>query len=279
MGIAWTVSVAEGAHHQMIEMVGISKSFTSRVGDEVLALESVSLTIQRGEFLMLLGPSGCGKTTLLRCLAGLERADAGEIKIDGRVVTAPGPDRAMVFQGFALLPWMSVLDNVAFGLRVRGVNRDERLAEARRLLETVGLSGFARKLPYELSGGMQQRVGLARALAVRPEVLLMDEPFGALDEQTRRLLQEELLNIWERNRTTVVFVTHSIDEALLLGDRIALMSARPGKIDRVLEVPLARPRSGHVDTVETSAEWNRLRMELWTRLRGMQALPNAGSET
>jgi ABC-type nitrate/sulfonate/bicarbonate transport system ATPase subunit len=260
----------------VIEIVGVSKTFLSRDKSEVLALEDVNLTIRDNEFLTVLGPSGCGKTTLLRNIAGLEPIDSGSILIEGVPVTGPGSDRAMVFQSFALLPWLNVVENVAFGLRLRGTPKKAREDEANRLIEVVGLAGFEKKLPGELSGGMQQRVGLARALAVRPRVLLMDEPFGALDEQTRRILQEELLRIWEETRTTVVFVTHSIDEAVLLGDRIVVMSARPGKIDEIVDVPLPRPRSDDIDSLERSAEWTALRVRLWTKLRGMQAhLPPA----
>lgn len=262
----------------MITIAGVSKTFVSHRGDLVHALHEVDLVVRDNEFVTLLGPSGCGKTTLLRCLAGLEASDAGVIDIDGDVVRGPGPDRAMVFQSFALLPWLSVLDNVAFGLRLRGVGRAERHGRARELLHTVGLGAFESKLPHELSGGMQQRVGLARALAVAPRVLLMDEPFGALDEQTRRLLQEELLRLWEATRTTVVFVTHSIDEAILLGDRIVLMSARPGKIDQLVEVPLERPRSSHLDAVESSLEWSALRQDLWERLRLAQTSFSANGD-
>jgi NitT/TauT family transport system ATP-binding protein len=176
----------------------------------------------------------------------------------------------MVFQSFALMPWASVLDNVGFGLELRGFGKAERDATATRLIELVGLKGFERRLPGQLSGGMQQRVGLARALAVDPKILLMDEPFGALDEQTRRLLQEELLLIWEATRKTVIFITHSMEEAVLLGDRIVLMSPRPGRIVDIIDVPLARPRSAAVDAIEGSAEFAAITADLWHRLREMQ---------
>jgi NitT/TauT family transport system ATP-binding protein len=217
---------------------------------------------------------------LLRCIAGLMGRDEGEILIDGKPVTGPGPDRAMVFQAFALMPWATVLRNVTFGLELRGMGKSQREAEAQELIELVGLSGFEHRMPNELSGGMQQRVGLARALAVKPEVLLMDEPFGALDEQTRRLLQEELLQIWEARRTTVIFITHSMDEAVLLGDRVVLMSARPGRIEEIVDVPMVRPRSSHLDSVEGSAEFRAVTHHLWTRLRGMQVdKPHAERDT
>jgi len=253
-----------------IEIRDITKRFRSRGGDEVHALDRVSLDVRENEFLTLLGPSGCGKTTLLRTIAGLETPDGGSISVGGKVVTSPGPERAMLFQSFALLPWMSVMDNVSFGLRMRGVGRSEREARAKEIIDTVGLSGFERKQPHELSGGMQQRVGLARALAVKPQVLLMDEPFSAVDEQTRRILQEQLISIWEKDRTTVVFVTHSIDEAILLGDRIVLMSPRPGRIAEIRDVAIPRPRSALLDSVESNPEWGRLKHHLWGLLRGLQ---------
>ena len=255
----------------MITIDNVSKVFPGKRGSEpVLALKDVNLTVQDNEFMTILGPSGCGKTTLLRLIAGLLRWDEGDILIDGKPVRGPGPERAMVFQSFALLPWMSVLDNVSFGLEIAGVPKQTRHERARELIDTVGLSGFEKRYPMELSGGMQQRVGLARALAVKPKVLLMDEPFGALDEQTRRLLQEELLAIWEKERTTVVFITHSMEEAVLLGDRVVLMSARPGRIEQIVDVPLARPRSSNVDSVEGSAAFTEITQQLWSRLREMQ---------
>jgi ABC-type nitrate/sulfonate/bicarbonate transport system ATPase subunit len=256
----------------VIEVVGVHKAFDGhqRGGGTVEALRDVNLRVEDNEFLTVLGPSGCGKTTLLRAIGGLVSWSRGEIRIDGKPVVGPGPDRAMVFQNVALLPWDTVLSNVAFGLELRGVPKAERERKAMELIDLVGLSGFERRMPRELSGGMQQRVGLARALAVEPKVLLMDEPFGALDEQTRRILQEELLRIWERTRTTVVFVTHSMDEAVLLGDRIALFTARPGTVEEVLRVPLPRPRSRDVGSIERSAEFVAIRSHLWERLREMQ---------
>ncbi len=254
----------------MIKISGLSKTFsaTTRGGTtgEVRALDSVDLDIEENEFVSLLGPSGCGKTTLLRVLAGLETADAGEALVAGRPISGPSPDRAMVFQRFALLPWATVLRNVTFGLELQKVPREKRTAKARELIEMVGLTGFENSRPAQLSGGMQQRVGLARALAVDPTILLMDEPFGALDEQTKWLLQEELLRIWERDRKTVMFVTHSIDEAILLSDRIVIMSARPGRIVECVPVNLPRPRSRDDATGEIAA----LRHYLWDRLRGLQ---------
>jgi NitT/TauT family transport system ATP-binding protein len=184
-------------------------------------------------------------------------------------VRGPGPERAMVFQNFALLPWATVIENVAFGLQLRGVSKAERKKKAAALIDMVGLGGFETKRPNELSGGMQQRVGIARALAVEPTILLMDEPFGAVDEQTRRLLQEELLHIWEQTRVTVMFITHSMEEAVLLGDRVVLMSARPGRIAEIVDVPLQRPRSSDIGGLERSKEYVEITAHLWDRLREM----------
>ena len=253
----------------MIEISGLSKAYRGQDGSTVQALSNVDLLVRDNEFLTVLGPSGCGKTTMLKMIAGLIPWDSGSITIDGVPVDGPGPERAMVFQNFALRPWATVLDHVAFGLEMRGVSKSERQDRARELIATVGLGGFETKRPGELSGGMQQRVGLARALAVEPKVLLMDEPFGAVDEQTRRLLQEELLAIWERNRVTVVFITHSMEEAVLLGDRVVLMSARPGQISEIVDVPLDRPRSSDVGGLERSKDYVEITAHLWERLRDM----------
>ncbi len=256
----------------MIEIKGVSKAFPGRKGSEpVQALKDVDLIVRDNEFLTVLGPSGCGKTTLLRVIAGLVPHDTGTVLVDGKPVTGPGPERAMVFQSFALMPWDNVLTNVAFGLEMQGVDKKTRELKALELIEMVGLGGFEKRLPGELSGGMQQRVGLARALAVSPKVLLMDEPFGALDEQTRRLLQEELLRIWEATRTTVVFITHSMEEAVLLGDRVVLMRPRPGRIDQILDIPMTRPRSTHLDSVESSGEFTAMVGLLWNNLRAMHS--------
>jgi NitT/TauT family transport system ATP-binding protein len=255
----------------MIKVENLGKQFPARTkgAQPVDALVDVDLTIRDHEFVTLLGPSGCGKTTLLRMVAGLETLDSGgTIEVDGRPVTGPSPKRAMVFQSFALMPWANVLTNIAFGLELQGRDKKERLDIARGLASTVGLAGFEEHLPAQLSGGMQQRVGLARALAVEPDVLLMDEPFGALDEQTKKMMQEELLRIWEKERITVLFVTHSIDEAILLGDRVVVMSPRPGKIDEIFDIDLPRPRS---HSTETDAEYVRIREVLWDRIRGMHA--------
>ena len=219
----------------------VEKRYDSDGGD-VLALQGVEAAIGEGEFVCLLGPSGCGKSTLLRIIAGLIPASAGRVLIGSQPVQGCGPDRAFVFQDYALFPWMTVQDNVGFGLAARGEPLEEQRRKAHELLKVVGLAPFAEKYPHHLSGGMKQRVSIARALAVEPQILLMDEPFGALDAQTRSVMQDELLRIWARFRKTVVFVTHSISEALLLADTVLLMSARPGRVKSVLRVDLPRPR-------------------------------------
>jgi NitT/TauT family transport system ATP-binding protein len=252
----------------MIRVRSLSKEFGTRDnGGGVLALSDIDFEVHDNEFVTIIGPSGCGKTTLLRIIAGLIPYDQGEVAIDGLAVTGPGPERAVVFQNFALMPWADVLGNVTFGLEVRGRPQDECRDRAKDLIKLVGLEGFEKRLPKELSGGMQQRVGLARALAVNPQILLMDEPFGALDEQTRRLLQEQLLRLWEGQRKTVVFVTHSMDEAVMLGDRVMLMTPRPGRVKEMIEVPLQRPRSPQV---EKSSAFVEIKEYLWDNLRAMQ---------
>lgn len=216
----------------------------------------------------LLGPSGCGKTTLLKNIDGLVPIDSGEIRVSGKPIKGPGRDRAFVFQNFGLFPWRTVLGNVTLPLEAAGRPRGEREELARHYIEMVGLTRFVHRHPHELSGGMQQRVGIARALALDPEILLMDEPFGALDAQTRELMQIELLQIWERTRKTVVFVTHSVDEAIFLSQRIAIMSPSPGTIARVLEVPFGYPRTEK--DVKMSSEFAQMRYEIWQMLTGWQ---------
>ena len=231
----------------------------------VPALDNVSLTVRDGEFVALLGPSGCGKSSLLRVIADLLRPTAGSVIIHSSPEKENGrPKTALVFQEYALFPWRTVLDNVAFPLEMRGLPRNESQTRARHVLERVGLQPFARAYPHQLSGGMRQRVGIARALAAQPEVLLMDEPFGALDAQTRTVLQEELLRVWESERKTVLYVTHSIDEAVYLADRIVLLTARPGRIKAEYSVELPRPRNMEM------RGWNsytKLSLEIWNALR------------
>jgi NitT/TauT family transport system ATP-binding protein len=253
----------------MIKVRELSKAFGGydHMSAEVLALSNIDFEVRDNEFVTVIGPSGCGKTTLLRIIAGLIPYDHGEVSIDNRPVTGPGPERAVVFQNFALMPWGTVLANIAFGLEVRGTPKDECHAKAHELIKLVGLEGFEQRLPKELSGGMQQRVGLARALAVNPTILLMDEPFGALDEQTRRLLQEQLLSLWERERKTVVFITHSMDEAVMLADRVLLMTPRPGRVKEMINVPLPRPRAREL---EKSSAFLDIKEYLWNNLRAMQ---------
>ena len=226
------------------------------------AVTQTSLRIEPGEFVCLLGPSGCGKSTLLNCVAGYVRPSQGSVAVDGVTVTRPGPDRGMVFQQYSLFPWKTVFDNVAFGPRLAGKGDAEATSLARTLLEMVGLSRFAKKYPGELSGGMQQRVGIARALANYPAVLLMDEPFGALDSQTRAMMQQNLLRIWDEFGITVLFVTHDVDEALFLADRVLVMSASPGRIITDLAVPLARPRLPEIATEEAFIRLKRRCLEV-----------------
>ncbi len=245
-----------------IAVDGVSKSFQQGT---TLALGACSLQVLTNEFLCIIGPSGCGKTTLLRIIDGLLRPDSGRVLIDGVEVAGPRPDVTMVFQHFGLFPWKTVYENVAYGLRTQRQSDSEIRARVGTYIELVGLVGFERSYPYQLSGGMQQRVGLARALAVNPTVLLMDEPFGSLDAQTRELMQEELLRLWRLQPKTLVFVTHSIDEAIILGDRVVLMTSRPGKITEVLDVNIPRPRDP--DAVRSSPQYLSLRHHIWRELK------------
>ena len=231
-----------------LKLEELSMRFRTRRGDTITALEGISFEVRDREFAVLVGTSGCGKSTILRLVAGLARPTEGRVLVDGRAVTAPGADRGMVFQSYTLFPWLTVQQNVEFGPRLRGAPADERAALARRYLAQVGLEGFERVYPKELSGGMMQRVAIARALANDPAVLLMDEPFGALDAQTRVLMGELLLRVWGEAAKTVLFVTHDIEEAIFLGDRVFVMTARPGRIREEIPVPLPRPRSTDVLT-------------------------------
>jgi NitT/TauT family transport system ATP-binding protein len=233
----------------------------------VVAFRDLALAVAPGEFLCLVGPSGCGKTTLLRCIAGLTELTGGVLLVDGRPVVGPPPGVAMVFQHFGLLPWKTVHDNVAFGLAMAGASTATIRERVDHYVELVGLRGFERYYPYQLSGGMQQRVGLARALALHPSILLMDEPFAALDAQTRELLQEELLRLVDRpdERRTIVFITHSIDEALLLGDRVVILTERPGRVKEELTVPFGRPRDSAA--ARADQRFAELREHIWAQLR------------
>ncbi|MGH6885797.1 MAG: ABC transporter ATP-binding protein, partial [Geminicoccales bacterium] len=227
-------------------------------------LADLSFAVAQLEFLAVVGPSGCGKSTLLRIVDGLMPPDHGEILINGASVEGPGHGRGMVFQSSDLFPWRTARGNVEFGLEVMGITRAERRELSRHYIDLVGLQGFEGAYPYQLSGGMQQRVGIARALAIRPEVLLMDEPFGSLDVQTRDLLQNELLQIWGREQKSVIFVTHSIEEAIYLADRVIVFTPRPARIDRIFEVPFPRPRQ---EGVKTSVPFMEMRREIWELLK------------
>ncbi len=226
----------------MIEVDHVSQVFQTSARQDHLALSDISLTIEDGAFVSILGPSGCGKSTLLYIVGGFVRPTTGSARMKGRAIAGPGPDRGPVFQEFALFPWKTVLGNVMYGPRQQGMKHAEAEAQSRKLIEMVGLKGFEDFYPKELSGGMKQRVALARTLAYHPEVLLMDEPFGALDAHTRTRLQNDLLNIWERDRKTVLFVTHSVEEAVFLSDRVVMMTRSPGRIRQIVDVDLPRPR-------------------------------------
>jgi NitT/TauT family transport system ATP-binding protein len=209
----------------------------------VLAIEDVSFKVREEEFCVIVGPSGCGKSTLLYLAAGFEKPTSGEILLNGRIIEGPGPDRGFVFQEFALYPWKTVLDNVAFGLEIQGVDKNEARDRAEKHIEVIGLSGFEKAYPHTLSGGMKQRVGIARALAYEPQVLLMDEPFGSLDAQTKKLMQRELLRVWEQHKKTVLYVTHSVVEATFLADRVIVLTARPSRVKGIVDIDIPRPRS------------------------------------
>jgi NitT/TauT family transport system ATP-binding protein len=226
----------------MIEIEGVSQVFRTSTRQDHVALSDISLSVDDGAFVSILGPSGCGKSTLLYIVGGFVQPNRGVAKMKGKVIKGPGPDRGPVFQEFALFPWKNVLGNVMYGPRQQGVKPAEAEAQARALLEMVGLKGFEEFYPKELSGGMKQRVALARTLAYHPEVLLMDEPFGALDAHTRTRLQNDLLNIWERDRKTVLFVTHSVEEAVFLSDKVVMMTRSPGRIRQIIDIDLPRPR-------------------------------------
>jgi len=251
---------------------GVGRIFPGvRGAAPTVALQPTSLSVADNDFITILGPSGCGKSTLLRIVAGLDSPTTGRVLLDGARVAAPGADRGMVFQSYTLFPWLTVRENVCFGLRERGVPEAEQDAIARRWLDRVGLTGFEHHHPKMLSGGMQQRTAIARALANDPKILLLDEPFGALDNQTRSLMQELLLSIWETDRKTVLFVTHDIEEAIFMASRVVVMSARPGRIKADVPVSLAHPR--HY-TVKTTPEFSELKARLTEEIR-VEALKSA----
>jgi NitT/TauT family transport system ATP-binding protein len=262
---AATIEPADGSGR--IEVRALSKWFPTK-GEPVHALDGISFEVASGEFVAIIGPSGCGKSTLLRIVHGLIAADEGEVVVGGRRVERPLPSGAMVFQSMNLFPWRTALRNVEFGLEMRGVARSEREARSRELLETIGLGGFEDAYPSQLSGGMQQRVGLARALAVDPALLYMDEPFGALDAQTKMIMQGELARLVERFRKTVLFVTHDMEEAVFLSDRVIVMSSRPGTILEDVRIELARPRG---DELRRTPEFVAYKDHVWELLRANQA--------
>ncbi|MBN7773348.1 ABC transporter ATP-binding protein [Clostridium aminobutyricum] len=239
-------------------------------GSAFTAIENVNLTVRKGEFLTIVGPSGCGKSTLMDMIAGLSQVNTGEIYIDNKQIKGPDLDRGIVLQGYALFPWRTVQQNIEFGLESKKVPKNERNKISAEFINLVGLNGFEDRYPYELSGGMKQRVAIARALAYDPEVLLMDEPFAAVDAQTREVLQDELLRIWEKTQKTIIFITHSIEEAVGLADRVAIMSANPGTVKKVIDVNLPRPR--RIGDVSASVEFS------WIATRVRELLLNEASE-
>ena len=267
-----------------IELRNVTKEFVVRPTKDqprasvLRALENISLTVPAGEFLTLVGPSGSGKTTLLDLLGGLSTPTSGEVLVDGEVVTGPGLDRGVVFQQYALFPWRTALANVAFGLEQLPLSRRERTERAREYLALVGLSGFEERLPHELSGGMKQRVAIARSLAYEPGILLMDEPFAALDAQTREQLQDELLRIWRTTGTTAVFITHGIEEAVYLGQRVAILSSRPGRLKQVVDIDLG-DREGERD-LRSDPDFVGYRHQIWSLLHDeVERAQRAGHHT
>ncbi|BAH05994.1 ABC transporter ATP-binding protein [Clostridium kluyveri] len=242
------------------------KSENGEKSEKFLALDNFNLKIKKGEFITIVGPSGCGKSTFLDILAGLSKPTSGELYIDDKLIEGPDLDRGIIFQGYALFPWRTVEQNIEFGLEIKGIPKNERKEISNKFIKLVGLSNFQNRYPHELSGGMKQRVAIARALAYDPDVLLMDEPFAAVDAQTRELLQEELLNIWEDTNKTIVFITHSIEEAIFLADRVVVMTPNPGKIKEVIEINFPRPRS--TVNVRMSQEFSSNRNRIWELLHG-----------
>lgn len=253
------MSLEAGPASAAISLRAVTKVYDTTRGS-TLSLDRVSLEISRGEFITLVGPSGCGKSTVLNLIAGLLMPTSGDVLVDGRRVTGPGPDRGVIFQQYALFPWLTVQQNVEFGLRLQKLGREEREERARHYLRLVGLQDFGRALPKELSGGMKQRCAIARAYAVNPSLLLMDEPFGALDALTRVQMQDELLGTWQQERKTVVFITHDVDEAVYLASRVVVMSPRPGRISEIIDVPLPYPRN---EELRLSPEFAEIRARVW----------------
>lgn len=247
-----------------LSIQGVSRTFSDGRGHETQALQPVSFDVQENDFVTILGPSGCGKSTLLRIVAGLDKPTTGQVLLDGQPVTGPGADRGMVFQSYTLFPWLTVEQNIRFGLRERGFSEVAQKEKSDYFIAKVGLKGFEQHFPKQLSGGMQQRTAIARALANDPKILLLDEPFGALDNQTRVLMQELLLSIWESQRKTVLFVTHDIDEAIFMASRVAVFSARPGRIKA--DIPVSFPHPRHY-TIKTSPEFMDIKARLTEEIR------------
>jgi NitT/TauT family transport system ATP-binding protein len=253
----------------MANKVTVENLFVKFEGEhgDVQALEDISFSMKEGEFLTILGPSGCGKSTLIRAIAGFQAPERGKITLGDKKVTEPGPDRIMVFQEFdQLFPWRTVIGNITYALKVSGVKKEKRAERAMHYLEMVNLKDFARAFPHQLSGGMKQRAAIARSLALNPEILLMDEPFGSLDAQTRSILQSELVRIWQKVGSTIIFITHNIQEAILMGDRVMVMSTAPGKIKDIIDVPIDRPRLP--ETPEFMKLWHQLYNLLETKRFG-----------
>lgn len=248
-------------HKLVIDQVG--KVFSTK-GGEMVALDRTSFKVKEGEFITILGPSGCGKSTILRIVAGLEEPSSGKVYLDGHEVKGPGSDRGMVFQSYTLYPWLTVEDNIAFGLKLKGTSRKQCKEVAQHYLELIGLSGFEKHYPIQLSGGMKQRVAIARALANDPEILLMDEPFGALDAQTRSIMQEILLKVWEESKKTILFITHDVEESIFLADSVYVMTARPGRLKENIPVNLPRPRDYNI---KNSPEFLSLKTRLLDLIR------------
>ena len=257
-------SAGDKTHSGCVSIDNLGICFQSARGEKVQAVKNFSVNIEPEEFVSIIGPSGCGKSTVLNVIAGFVEATEGSVRIDGKEINEPSPDRGVVFQDYALFPWLNVLENAGFGLKMQQVDKETRREIAQEKIDQVRLKGFEAKYPHELSGGMKQRVAIARILASNPGVMLMDEPFGALDAQTREMMQELLLEIWQQSRSTVVFITHDLDEAIFLSDKIILMSARPGTVKEIFINPLNRPRT--IDTYSTN-EFIELKRKLTSSLR------------
>lgn len=247
-----------------IEASDINLTFRPPNRLPVTALQDFNITVEEGEFVSIVGPSGCGKSTFLNVLLGLIPPNTGQMAIHGKSVSGPGQDRSMVFQEFGLLPWRTVIDNIGLALELRGVSKAERRKVSEKFIDMVGLDGFESHFPHELSGGMKQRVGIARALVSDPDVLLLDEPFAALDAQTRDIMQSELLRIWQEAKKTVLFVTHQIEEAVYLSDRVMVMTKRPGRTKKIIDIPLPRPRDYEM---RVTPQFNELKLDIWNELK------------